>query len=271
MTDLFSCAGKTAVITGGSGVLGFAMAQALGRAGAKIALIARDEEKLNEKTEELIKLGLSATHIAASVTSKEELLKAKDKVNQDLGSVDILVNSAGGNMPGATISPDQNFFDLDIDAYRKVVDLNLTGSVLPSLVFGKDMAETGKGSIVNISSMTASKPISRVLGYGNSKAAIDNFTKWLSTELIAKYGEGIRVNAIAPGFFLTEQNRTLLTHPDGSYTDRAESILANTPFNRFGKPEELGGTLVWLCSNASSFVTGVVIPVDGGFSSYGGL
>lgn len=271
MTDLFSCAGKTAVITGGSGVLGFAMAQALGSAGAKIALIARDEEKLNEKTEDLRKQGFSATYVAASVTSKEELLEAKAKVKKDLGGVDILVNSAGGNMSGATISHDQNFFDLDIDAYRNVVDLNLVGSVLPSMVFGEDMAEKKKGSIVNISSMTASKPISRVLGYGNSKAAIDNFTKWLSTELIAKYGEGIRVNAIAPGFFLTEQNRSLLTNPDGSYTDRAKAILSNTPFNRFGKPEELGGTLVWLCSDASSFVTGVVVPVDGGFSSYGGL
>jgi len=174
-------------------------------------------------------------------------------------------------MSGATISPDQNFFDLDIEAYRKVVDLNLVGSVLPSLVFAEEMAAAGKGSIVNISSMTASKPISRVLGYGNSKAAIDNFTKWLSTEMIQKYGEGIRVNAIAPGFFLTEQNRDLLTNQDGSYTDRADAILANTPFKRFGKPEELGGTLVWLCSDASSFVTGVVIPVDGGFSSFGGL
>ena len=271
MNDEFSCADKTAVITGGSGVLGFAMAKALGAAGAKVALIARDKEKLNRKVEELKECGFEATYSVASVTSKEELLEAKAKISRDLGKADILINSAGGNMSGATISPDQNFFDLEIEAYRKVVDLNLVGSVLPSLVFAEEMAAAGKGSIVNISSMTASKPISRVLGYGNSKAAIDNFTKWLSTELIQKYGEGIRANAIAPGFFLTEQNRDLLTNQDGSYTDRADAILANTPFKRFGKPEELGGTLVWLCSDASSFVTGVVIPVDGGFSSFGGL
>lgn len=252
-------------------MLGFAMAKALGAAGAKIALIARDEVKLKNKVQELRNEGFKAIYIAASVTSKAELNKARSEIHQEFGLIDILVNSAGGNMPGATISPHQNFFDLDVESYRKVVELNLTGSVLPSLVLGEDMAETKKGTIVNISSMTASKPISRVLGYGNSKAAIDNFTKWLSTEMIEKYGEGIRVNAIAPGFFLTEQNRSLLTNSDGSFTDRAKSILANTPFKRFGKPEELGGTLVWLCSDASSFVTGIVVPVDGGFSSYGGL
>ena len=271
MNDQFSCADKTAVITGGSGVLGSAMALALGKSGARIALIARNENKLQEKTQELKNQGVTAMYSLASVTSKSELLKAKEEIKSEFGKVDILINSAGGNMSGATITPDQNFFDLNIEEYRKVVDLNLTGSVLPSLVFAEDMAESKKGSIVNISSMTASKPISRVLGYGNSKAAIDNFTKWLSTEMIEKFGSGIRVNAIAPGFFLTEQNKSLLTNSDGSYTQRAQSILANTPFNRFGEPDELGGTLIWLCSEASRFVTGVVIPVDGGFSAYGGL
>lgn len=271
MNDLFSLFGKTALITGGSGVLGFAMARHLARAGANIALLARDESKLTQKVSALRAEGATVAGFAASVGSKEELVAARKAVHEKLGPVHILVNSAGGNMPGATIGPDQNFFDLDIEAYQKVVDLNLTGSVLPSLVFGADMAAKKQGCIINISSMTAAQPISRVMGYGNSKAAIDNFTKWLSTELISKYGEGIRVNAIAPGFFLTEQNRSLLTNPDGSYTDRGKAILANTPMKRFGDPDELGGTVVWLCSNASKFVTGIVVPVDGGFSAFGGL
>lgn len=271
MDEMFSLSGKTALITGGSGVLGYAMAQHLAKAGASIALLARDEKKLQDKVNELKDSGAQAIGVAASVTSREALEAARAEVLNVFGEVDIIVNCAGGNMAGATIGPLQNFFDLDIEAYRKVVDLNLVGTVLPTLVFAEGMVKSGKGCIVNISSMTASQPISRVVGYGNAKAAIDNFTKWLSTEMITKYGPGIRVNAIAPGFFLTEQNRNLLTNADGSFTDRANAILANTPMKRFGDPEDLVGTLLWLCSDASKFVTGIVVPVDGGFSAYGGL
>lgn len=174
-------------------------------------------------------------------------------------------------MPGATIPPEKNFFDLDIDDFRKVVDLNLLGSVLPTRIFTDVMAEKGKGVIVNISSMAALRTITRVVGYSAAKAAIDNFTRWMAVEMARKFGQGIRVNAIAPGFFITEQNRRLLTNPDGSYTERGNAVIGQTPFGRFGEPQELLGTLVWLCSDASRFVTGVVVPVDGGFSIFSGV
>ena len=171
-------------------------------------------------------------------------------------------------MPGATIAPDQTIFDLNIDAFRKVVDLNLFGTALPTMVFGEVMAKQKYGSIVNISSESALRPLTRVVGYGAAKAAVSNFTKYMAGEMALKFGEGIRVNAMAPGFFITEQNRTLLTNPDGSYTERAKTILAHTPFGRFGEPEELLGTLQWLISDASKFVTGTVVPIDGGFDAF---
>ncbi len=211
--------------------------------------------------------------LQADVLDKPALERACDRLVAEWGAADILVNAAGGNQAGATIAPDQTIFDLDAEAMRGVVDLNFMGTVLPTLVFGQAMVrgEKKKGSIVNISSMAAQGVITRVVGYSASKAAIDNFTRWMAVEMVRKFGEGIRVNAIAPGFFLTEQNRTLLTHPDGSLTDRSRDILAATPYGRFGEPEELNGTLGWLASDASAFVTGVVVPVDGGFSIFSGV
>jgi NAD(P)-dependent dehydrogenase (short-subunit alcohol dehydrogenase family) len=182
-----------------------------------------------------------------------------------------LVNGAGGNMPGAVIPPDKTFLDLNIDDFRKVVDLNLTGTVMPSQIFGEVIMKKKEGVIINISSMTAILPLTRVMGYSAAKASVSNFTQWMAVEMAKKFGEGIRVNAIAPGFFLTEQNRTLLTQPDGSLTERGNLIIKGTPFGRFGEAEELCGTLIWLCSDASRFVSGIVVPVDGAFSAFAGV
>ncbi|MEO0332487.1 MAG: SDR family oxidoreductase, partial [Bacteroidota bacterium] len=198
-----------------------------------------------------------------------------EEVNQKIlaqwGQIDVLINAAGGNMPGATVAPDQTVFDVSVDALRKVLDLNLMGSVLPTLVFGKSMAEQKSGSIINISSMAATHSITRVLGYSIAKAGIDMFTKWMATEMSLKFGDGIRVNAIAPGFFIGEQNRKLLTNEDGSLTERGKTIIQNTPMQRFGKAEELNGAVLYLCSDASMFVTGTISPIDGGFSSFSGV
>ena len=270
--SLFDLTGKTAVITGGSGVLGFAMAQGLAGVGASVVLIGRNPEKLAEKTEALTSAGARAMGIAADVLDEKNLGKAAVTIRDAFGGVDILINSAGGNRPGAVINPDQDFFrDLDIEAFRQVHALNLDGTILPTLVFARSMAEQGRGSIINISSMASQRAITRVMGYSAAKAAVDNFTRWMAVEMAHKYGEGVRVNAIAPGFFLTEQNRALLTNPDGSLTSRAKTILAMTPFKRFGKPEELMGTAIWLASEASAFVSGTVIPVDGAFSAFSGV
>ena len=202
---------------------------------------------------------------------RDQLESARALIIEKWSQIDILVNCAGGNMKGATITPDQQFFDLSVDDFSKVNDLNLKGTVLPSIVFGEAMAKTKKGCIINISSMAAAQAITRILGYSASKAAVDNFTKWLAVELAHKYGEGLRVNAIAPGFFMAEQNRALLLNEDGSLTARAQTIVNETPMKRFGQPEELVSTLLWLCSDSSSFVTGVIIPVDGGFSAFSGV
>ncbi|HTE33797.1 MAG TPA: SDR family oxidoreductase, partial [Chryseolinea sp.] len=195
----------------------------------------------------------------------------KKTILSSFGTIDILVNAAGGNLPGAIITPDQQFFDLKMDEFQKVVDLNLKGTVLPVKVFCDVMAQQKKGVIINIASMASFRPITRVVGYAAAKAAVDNFTQWLAVEMAKKYGEGIRVNAIAPGFFITEQNRALLTNTDGTYTARGEAAIRQTPFARFGIPEELIGTLIWLCSDASAFVTGVTVPVDGGFNVFSGV
>ena len=271
ISTLFSLHEKVAVVTGGTGVLGSTMIQGLASAGAKIVLVGRRKEVGDRLAKELNSNGYEALAVQADVLNESELLNANDTILRAFGHIDILINAAGGNVPGATIPQDKNFFDLNIEDFKKAVDLNLIGTVLPSKIFGKQMAMQKQGVIVNISSMAADRPITRVVGYAASKAAVDNFTKWLSVEMVKKYGEGMRVNAIAPGFFLTEQNRTLLTNADGSLTDRAKSIIQNTPFARFGKPEELIGTLVWLCSDASAFVSGIVVPVDGGFSAFSGV
>lgn len=271
--NLYDLAGRVAVVTGGYGVLGGSMARFLSERGAKVAILGRNAEKGNAKAAEIAETtGGETMFLQADVLDKEALQAACDKLCAEWGGVDILLNAAGGNQAGATIAPNQTIFDLNTEAMRGVVDLNFMGTVLPTLVFGKAMADAKrKGSIVNISSMAAQGVITRVVGYSASKAAIDNFTRWMAVEMAKKFGEGVRVNAIAPGFFLTEQNRTLLTNPDGSLTDRSRDIIAATPYGRFGEPDELNGTLGWLASDASAFVTGVVVPVDGGFSIFTGV
>jgi NAD(P)-dependent dehydrogenase (short-subunit alcohol dehydrogenase family) len=271
MKNQFSLVNKVAVVTGGNGILGTAFCKGLSEAGANVVVLGRKEETLQQVVSSIEKSGGEALGVQADVLVKDDLERAKSVILSKFGTIDILVNAAGGNQPGAVIAPDKVFFDLNIDAFKQVVDLNLVGTVLPSQLFGEVMAKSKRGVIINISSMAALRPITRVVGYSAAKAGVDNFTQWLAVELARKVGEGIRVNAIAPGFFLTEQNKNLLTNTDGSLTDRGKSVIQHTPFGRFGKPEELIGTLIWLCSDAASFVTGVTVPVDGGFNAFCGV
>ena len=268
---LFDISGKTAIITGGTGVLGGAMAMGLAMAGAHVVVLGRKKENGDALLEKIREAGSKAMFVQADVLDAAQLNDAKEKILKEYKTIDILINAAGGNMPGAVIMPEQNFFDLKIDEFQKVVDLNLLGTVLPTKIFCDVMARQKKGVIINIASMSSFRPITRVVGYSAAKAAIDNFTGWLAIEMAKKFGEGIRVNAIAPGFFITEQNKRLLTNEDGSYTARGQAAINSTPFARFGVPEELIGTLIWLCSDASKFVTGVDIPVDGGFNVFCGV
>jgi len=271
MKNLFDLSGKTAIVTGGTGILGRAMAKGLAQAGANTVIIGRRKDAGDEVVESMKNLPGKSLFVQSDVLDADQLAKAKEATLDAFGGIDILVNSAGGNMPGAVIMPDQNFFDLQIPEFDKVVDLNLKGTVLPTKVFCDVMARQKKGVIINIASMASFRPITRVVGYSAAKAAVDNFTQWLAVEMAKKFGEGIRVNAIAPGFFLTEQNRTLLTNPDGTYTARGEAAIRQTPFARFGHPDELIGTLIWLCGDGAKFVTGVTVPVDGGFNVFCGV
>lgn len=269
--ELFSLDNRVAIITGGTGVLGQSMVKALSGAGATVVVLGRRKEAGDALIKELTSSGAKGMSVKADVLDRVQLTAARDEVLKTFGHIDILVNAAGGNMPGAVVQPDANFFSMKLDDFQRVTDLNLLGTVLPTQVFSEDMATRGRGVIINIASMAALRAITRVGGYSAAKAAVANFTSWLSVEMAHKFGEGIRVNAISPGFFLTEQNRSLLTNPDGSFTARGQKVIAQTPFGRFGKPEELMGTMIWLCSDASSFVTGVNIAVDGGFSTYSGV
>jgi NAD(P)-dependent dehydrogenase (short-subunit alcohol dehydrogenase family) len=271
LKQLFGLKNKTAIITGGSGILGGEMAKGLLSAEANVIILGTKDDKLKMKLDELKKEGNNVSGHICNVLDEENLVSVKNKILDTYGTIDILINAAGGNMPGATIGVDQNIFNLRIEDFKKVTDLNFLGTVLPSLIFGKLMAEQKRGSIINISSMTVQRAITRVVGYSVAKAAVDNFTKWLAVEMALKFGNDLRVNAIAPGFFLTEQNRTLLTNKDGSLTDRGKTITEMTPFRRFGNPNELIGTVLWLASDASKFITGAVIPVDGGFSAFSGV
>lgn len=270
LETLFNVQDKVAVITGGSGILGTEMADGLLNAGAKVVLLARNEKKIKQKVESLSKSG-EVIGLKCDVLDEDNINRASEEILNKFKHIDVLINAAGGNLPGATIGLNQNIFDLKIDEFRKVTDLNLDGTVLPSLIFGKTMVEQKKGSIINISSMVAIRAISRVVGYSAAKAAVDNFTRWLAVEMALKFGSGIRVNAIAPGFFLTEQNKHILTNEDGSLSERGKTIINITPFKRFGNPDELNGTVLWLASDASQFVTGTIVPVDGGFNIYGGV
>ncbi len=269
---LFDVSDLVIIVTGGSGILCGAMAKSLAERGAKIAILGRSPEKTECAVAEIEAAGSQAIGLVADVKSQTELETARETVLKKWGRVDVLINGAGGNMPGATISPGQNFFDnLIFENFQQVTALNLDGTVLPSLIFGQAMARQKKGSIINISSMTAAQAVTRVVGYSTAKAAVDAFTRWLAVEAALKFGEGIRVNAIAPGFFVTEQNRSLLTTPDGGYTERGASVIKKTPAGRFGEPDELIGACIWLCSSASKFVTGTIIAVDGGFSAWSGV
>lgn len=269
--ELFEVSGKVIIITGGAGALGGAMAEFLLERGAKVAILSRSQDSVDQKMGQLRHISDDVLGLVADVTAQEKLEEARKQLMQRWGRIDVLINAAGGNMPGATIAPDQTVFDVSPEALRQVLDLNLMGSVLPTLVFGKVMAEQKSGSIINISSMAATQSITRVLGYSIAKAGIDMFTKWMGMELALKFSDGIRVNAIAPGFFIGKQNERLLTKEDGSLTQRGETIARNTPMQRFGKAEELNGVVLYLCSEASRFVTGTIIPVDGGFGSFSGV
>ena len=267
----FDLRGRIAVVTGGTGVLGGAMAHALAAAGARVAVLGRRADVAERVAGELTDAGGTAMALPADVLDPDALDAAAATLAATWGPADVLVNAAGGNRADALVHGDATLFDLDPEAFRAVVDLNLTGTLLPTRAFARGMADGGRGSIVNVSSMAAQKPLTRVIGYAAAKAGVDNLTQWLATYAATTWGPGVRVNAIAPGFFLGEQNRALLTEADGSPTPRGRQILDHTPMGRFGAPDDLAGTLLWLASDASAFVTGVIVPVDGGYAAFGGV
>lgn len=269
---LFDLSDKTALITGGSGVLGSAMAQGLAQAGARVAIVGRRAEPCEQVAAAIRDAGGEAVGVAADVLDRAALEQALATVTATFGPVDILVNGAGGNQPAATTSADHPFFDLDLGNIRQVFDANITGAILTSQVVGRQMAERQQGCIINIASMAGIRPLTRVVTYSAAKAALANFTQWLAVHLAQEYSPTIRVNAIAPGFFLTEQNRFLMTEREtGAWTARGQAIVAHTPMGRLGAPVDLVGTLLWLAGPASAFVTGIVVPVDGGFAAFGGV
>ncbi len=267
----FSLEGKVVVVTGGTGILGEAFINGISQAGAAVGVLGRNEKVAEERVALITSRGGKAISLIADVTNEEQLKKAKEKILDAYGKINGLVNAAGGNMPGAIIQPEEDIFALDFKSLKAVMDLNLFGTILPTQVFGEAIKQNMSGSIVNISSMASQKVITKVLGYSMAKTAIDAYTRWFAVELGNRYGDKIRMNAIAPGFFLTEQNRTLLTDEDGNLTERGELVVKNTPVNRFGNPDELVGALIWLLSDASKFVSGTVINVDGGFSIFSGV
>ena len=268
----FDIDGKVCVITGGSGVLGSEMAKAIGKNGGKVALLARGEEGLQETSDELTALDIDHITVLGSVLDRAELEAAAEAIVDEYGRIDVLINAAGGNSPEATTGPDTPFFDLPKDGFEHILNVNFVGTVLASQVFGEYMVKQGEGVILNVSSMNAFTPLTKIPAYSGAKAAVSNFTEWLAVHMAHNYSSDIRVNAIAPGFFLTEQNRYLLIDEDtGEYTDRGQSIINHTPQGRFGDPEDLLTTVLWLISPGSEFVHGSVIPVDGGFSAFSGV
>ncbi|MFC4874279.1 SDR family oxidoreductase [Negadavirga shengliensis] len=271
MSQLFSVKNKVIIVSGATGVLGKAISTHLAREGAQLIILGRNTEKVNQLVDEIKDEGALAFPAVADVTDEKNLLEIKNILEKEFDRIDGLINAAGGNMPGAVVMPDQFVTDLSGEAVKKIMDLNYMGTFLPTKVFLPLMTKTKKASIINISSMAASRPMTRVMGYASAKAAVDNMTKWMAVEFAKKYGEGLRVNAVAPGFFLTEQNRTLLTNQDGSLTERGNLIITHTPMARFGQPDELFGAVQWLCSEASKFVTGTIIEVDGGFNAFSGV
>ncbi|MDC3259417.1 SDR family oxidoreductase [Flavobacteriaceae bacterium] len=267
---MFSLHNKVIVLTGATGALGGSLALSLAKAKAKIVILGRNQSLLDALLAKISPSTETAAFVV-DVMDKKSLEDVKSQVIKQFGHIDILINAVGGNLPGAVIADDQSIFDLSEPDFDEVMDLNLKGTVLPSLVFGKSMSEKGKGAIVNYSSMTVDQALTRVVGYSAAKAAMENFTRWMAVEMALKFGDGIRVNAIAPGFFIGKQNQKLLLNEDGSLTERGEKIIRKTPMKRFGKAEELNGAIHFLCSDSASFVTGIVLPIDGGFSAFSGV
>lgn len=268
MNNLFNIKDYVVVITGGTGILGRCIAKYLALEGAKVIILGRKEEVGEKIVNDIKNAGGECEFMKTDVMNQEIVKKNCEDIIAKYGKVDTLLNAAGGNMAGAVIAPDGNIFNLKVEEFQKVLELNLTGTVIPTQVFLEPMVKQGKGSIINFSSMAAFRPITRVCGYAAAKAGISNFTEFMATECAKKFGEGIRVNAIAPGFFITEQNRALLTNPDGTYTQRGKDVIHQTPFGRMGDPEELCGTIHYLMSDAAKFVTGTVAVVDGGFNVF---
>ncbi len=271
LESLFGLDGRVAVVTGGTGALGSVIARGLAGAGARLGILGRRSDRANDVVAEIERAGGTAIALPGDVLVRADLERCRDAVLGRWGAVHILINAAGGNRPQATLEDGATVFDLPEEAWRSVLDLNLLGTVLPIQVFGAAMARTGDGCIINVSSMAAQRPLTRIPAYSAAKAAVENLTRWLAAEVARRHGPGLRVNAIAPGFFLGDQNRRLLVNEDGSLTPRGQQIIAHTPAGRFGVPEELVSTVIWLCGGGSRFVTGTVIPVDGGFSAFGGV
>lgn len=271
MNEIFSIENKVAIVTGAGGVLGGSIARSFVKAGARVVAMDIRQEQLDKRVEELRAEGGDVIGLIGNVLDIDSLRKAAEDIVAKWGRIDILVNVAGGNMPGATLAPDQPVFEMKIEDWNKVTNLNMNGTVYPSLIFGEVMARQKEGSIINISSMAAYSAITRVPGYSAAKTAVSNFTQWMAMEMAMKFGDKVRVNAIAPGFFIGDQNRAVLINPDGSLTERSRKVLAKTPMGRFGDITELNGVVQFLCSEAASFITGTVIPVDGGFSSFSGV
>jgi NAD(P)-dependent dehydrogenase (short-subunit alcohol dehydrogenase family) len=268
MNELFSVNGKVVVITGGTGVLGQCIGEYLATQGAKVVLMGRRKDVGDKIAQDIREKGGEAIFLVTDVMNPEVVQANCDEIIARYGRVDALLNAAGGNMPGATIAPTGTIFDIKVEEFQRVLNVNLTGTVIPTQIFLRPMVAQGSGAIVNFSSMAAFRPMTRVLGYAAAKAGISNFTAFMANEVATKFTSNIRVNAIAPGFFLTNQNRALLTNPDGSLTERGTDVIRQTPFKRFGKPEELCGTIQYLISDAASFVTGTVAVVDGGFNAF---
>lgn len=272
MKNLFDITGKNAVVTGGAGTLGSNIARHLVGQGVNVVLLGRHKENTEAMAKELSALnGGKVMAVVSDVLDIDKLKATRDFIDKEWGGVDILVNCAGGNVPGATVPDDKSVFDMKIEDFEKVTSINMNGTVYPSLVFGESMVRKGSGSIITVSSMAAMSALSRVMGYTVAKCGIDGFTRWMAQEMAIKFSEKIRVNAIAPGFFIGNQNRAMLINPDGTYTERSQKIIAHTPMRRFGDITELNGAVQFLCSEAASFITGIVMPVDGGFSSFSGV
>lgn len=271
MDSLFELRGRVIVITGATGVLAGSAAGYLQRQGAKIVYLGRTQSKLDAMLAQARQISPDCLGYCCDVQDRPGLEKVRQQVLETWGRIDALINAAGGNQPGATLPPGSSFFDLNLDAYKQVMDLNLLGTVVPTMVFGETLVKSGRGSIINFSSMAADRMITRVIGYSNAKAAVDSFTQWLAVDFAKKTHGGVRVNAVAPGFFISEQNRRLLTNEDGSLTQRGQTVCDKTPFGRFGQAQELHGAIHYLLSDASAFVTGIVLAVDGGFSAFSGV